>query len=97
MAPVLRLYEDTLSNTADAVELPPVPRMIFVVHGTATIGGRAVSDGEAWHGEAQVMLAPGVGGVTAWRFELAPEGAGDGPLLAVGIRSQLKLAARLDT
>ena len=93
MALVLRLYEDTLSSTADAVELPPVPRMIFVVHGAATIGGRAVSDGEAWHGEAGVMLAPGVGGVTAWRFELAAEGAGDGQLPAVGIRSQLKLAA----
>jgi len=39
MAPVLRLYEDTLSNTAEAVGLPPVPRMIFVVHGAATIGG----------------------------------------------------------
>jgi hypothetical protein len=97
MAPVLRLYEDTLSNTADAVELPPVPRMIFVVHGAATIGARAVSDGDAWHGEADIMLAPCAGGVTAWRFELAPEGAGDDPLLAVGIRSQLKLAARLDT
>ena len=33
MAPVLRLYEDSLSNTAEAVGLPPVPRMIFVVHG----------------------------------------------------------------
>ncbi|MGY8677951.1 hypothetical protein Q2941_09040 [Bradyrhizobium sp. UFLA05-153] len=97
MAPVLRLYEDTLSNLAEAVGLPPVPRTIFVVHGVATIGGSAVSDGEAWHGEANAMLAPGVGGVTVWRFELAPEGAGDAPLLAVGIRSQLKLATRLDT
>ena len=97
MAPVLRLYEDTLSNTAEAVGLPPVPRMIFVVHGAATIGGSAVSDGETWHGEADVMLAPAVSGVTAWRFELVPEGAGDAPLLAAGIRSQLKLAARLDT
>jgi hypothetical protein len=97
MAPVLRLYEDTLSNMVDAVKLPPVPRMIFVVHGAATIGSRAVSDGEAWQGEADVMLAPGVGGVTAWRFELTPEGAGDSPLLAVGIRSQLKIAARLNT
>ena len=96
MAPVLRLYEDTLSNTADAVELAPTPRMIFVVHGAATIGGRVVSDGEVWQGEAEVMLAPGVGGVTAWRFELATEGAGDGQLLAVGIRSHLKLAARLE-
>jgi len=97
MAPVLRLYEDTLSNTAEAVGLPPVPRMIFVVHGAATIDGSAVSDGETWHGEADVMLAPGVSGVTAWRFELVPEGAVDAPLLAAGIRSQLKLAARLDT
>ena len=97
MAPVLRLHEDALSNTAQAMELPPLPRMIFVVHGAATIGGRAVSDGEAWHGEAAVTLAPGTGGVTAWRFELATEGDGDGPRPAVGIRSQLKLAARLDT
>ena len=43
------------------------------------------------------MLAPGVGGVTVWRFELAPESTGNAPLLAVGIRSQLKLAAGLDT
>jgi hypothetical protein len=102
MAPVLRLYEDTLSNTAEAVRLPPVPRVIFVVHGAATIGGIAVNDGETWHGEtwhgeADVMLAPGVSGVTGWRFELVPEGAGDAPLLAAGIRSQLKLSARLDT
>jgi hypothetical protein len=97
MAPVLRLYEDTLSNTAQAVGLPPAPRMIFVVHGVATIGGSAVSDGEAWHGQADVMLASGVGGVTVWRFELVPEGAGDVPLLAVGVRTQLKLVARLGT
>jgi hypothetical protein len=97
MAPVLRLYEDTLSSTAEPVELPPLPRMIFVVHGAATIGGRTVSDGEVWHGEPDVVLVPGAGGVTTWRFELAPEGAGDGPLLAIGIRSQLKIAARLET
>ena len=97
MAPVLRLYEDTLASTAEAVRLPPGPRMIFVVPGVATIGGSAVSDGEAWHGQADVMLAPGAGGVTVWRFELVPEGAGDVPLLTVGVRSQLKLAARLDT
>ena len=97
MAPALRLYEDTLSATVEPAALPPLPRMIFVVHGAAMIGGGAVSDGEAWHGEAEIMLAPGAGGVTVWRFELAPEGAGDSALRAVGIRSQLKLAARLDT
>ncbi|MBR0938830.1 cupin domain-containing protein [Bradyrhizobium jicamae] len=97
MAPMLRLYEDTLSNLADPVGLPPVQRIIFVVHGAATIGGSVVSDGEVWHGETKAVLAPGVGGVTAWRFELATESTGDAPLFAVGIRSQLKLAARLDT
>ena len=41
MHPVLRLYEDVLSS-AETVEfqLPPLPRFIFVVHGSATIGGR---------------------------------------------------------
>jgi hypothetical protein len=107
MAWVLRLYEDTLSNTAQAVALPPMPRVIFVVHGAATIDGIAVNDGETWysetrhsetwHSEAEIMLAPGASGVTGWRFELVPEGAGDAPLLAAGIRSQLKLEARLDT
>jgi len=89
MAPVLRLYEDTLSNTAEAVGLPPVPRMIFVVHGAATIGGSAVSDGETWHGEADVVLAPEVSGVTGWRFELVPGGAGDTPLLAYSRRGSI--------
>lgn len=97
MAAVLRLYEDTLSNATEAVELPPAPRMIFVVHGSATVGGRAVNDGEAWHGEAEITLAPGTGGVTVWRFEFVPESGSDGLLLAKGIRSQLKLAAQLDT
>ena len=41
MHPVLRLYEDVLSS-AENVEfrLPPLPRFIFVVHGSATIGER---------------------------------------------------------
>ena len=99
MAPVLRLYEDTLSNTAETVGLPPVPRMIFVVHGAATIGGSAVSDGETWHGEAEVMIAPGVSGVTGWRlaYERDPEkglalyftplkGAVDTHTLPIGVR-----------
>ena len=51
MHPVLRLYEDILSS-AERVELrlPPLPRFIFVVHGSASIDGRPVGEGEAWHG-----------------------------------------------
>ena len=37
MHPVLRLYEDVLSSAENVeFQLPPLPRFIFVVHGSAT-------------------------------------------------------------
>ena len=51
MATYLRLYEDILAGTAGEVRLPALPRMIFVVHGAATIEGQTLPDGEAWAGE----------------------------------------------
>ena len=39
MPPVLALYEDILSDDA-TLALPPLPRMIFVVHGSVTIADR---------------------------------------------------------
>ena len=73
MHPVLRLYEDVLS-TAESIEfqLPPLPRFIFVVHGSATIGGNAVNEGTAWQGEGATLVRPGPGGVTCWRCGAAP-------------------------
>ena len=56
MPAILRLYEDVLSNDSPEVGLPPAPRMIFVVHGSATFEGRAVGNGEAWHGEGELLL-----------------------------------------
>jgi hypothetical protein len=98
MHPILRLYEDVLSNDgALRVELPALPRMIFIVHGTATIAGRTLSDGEAWHGEEAVNLAPGSGGVTCWRFELAPAGAADGGIAGSAVVSRQKLVASAET
>ena len=44
MAAVLALYEDVLADGA-ALALPAAARMIFLVHGAATIAGRA-----AWSG-----------------------------------------------
>src|SRR5882757_6462343 len=69
MPPALRLSEDILSNAA-TLALPPLPRMIFVVHGAVTIAERTLGDGEAWHGESAVTLAAGGGGAACWRFEL---------------------------
>ena len=52
MHPVLRLYEDVLSTTETiAFRLPPLPRFIFVVHGSAAIAGGMVKAGEAWQGD----------------------------------------------
>jgi hypothetical protein len=106
MAPVLRLFEDSLSGGA-SLKLPALPRMIFVVHGAVTIDGKAFGDGdasngeassgEAWSGEGAVSLASGKDGVTLWRYELAGSGsqpaAGSGP----GVRSLEKLSAVLET
>jgi len=94
MHPILRLYEDVVANDSPEIGLPPAPRMIFVVHGSATFEGRAVGDGEAWHGEGELMLEPGPAGLTCWRFELVAGDAGDGALRGV---SRPKMSAPLPT
>jgi quercetin dioxygenase-like cupin family protein len=67
--------------------------MIFLVHGGATIAGRALRDGEAWHGEGAATVHAGSTGATCWRFELAAPPA----VAAPGVTSRQKLAAALDT
>jgi hypothetical protein len=94
MPPVLALYEDVFSNEA-TLALPPLPRMIFVVHGSVTIADRTLGDGEAWHGEGAATLAAGATGATCWRFELTARAAPDAS--AAGVSSRAKLSARLDT
>jgi hypothetical protein len=97
MPAILRLYEDTLSGSAAPVALPAYPRMIFVVHGEAAIGGKAIRDGEAWHGEGIAAVAPGKNGATLWRFELTSAVASGTPLSGPGVRSHEKLSAVLET
>jgi hypothetical protein len=98
MPAILRLYEDVLPNDGTLrVALPALPRMVFIVHGAATIGGRSLADGEAWHGEDAATLTPGSGGVTCWRFELAGADAADGTAAGSGVVSRQKLAARAET
>jgi hypothetical protein len=93
MAPTLALYEDVLADGA-ILTLPALPRMIFLVHGSATIAERTVTDGEAWQGEGAVTLTAGAAGATCWRFELMDDAV---ERAATGVSSHLKLAARLDT
>jgi hypothetical protein len=98
MHPVLRLYEDVLSS-AETTEfnLPPLPRFIFVVHGSAMIAGVAVNAGEAWQGEGAAAVRPGPGGVTCWRWELVRGDHGSTVASAPGMISHEKLTAFLET
>ncbi len=62
MHPVLRLYEDVLSSAENVVfRLPPLPRFVFVVHGSARIGDQPVNEGEAWQGEGSDCSEAGQG------------------------------------
>jgi hypothetical protein len=98
MHPVLRLYEDVLSS-AENVEfrLAPLPRFIFVVHGSATIDGKAVNEGEAWQGEAGTAVKPGAAGVTCWRWELTRGDQGSTTACAPGMITHEKMSAYLET
>ena len=94
MNPLLRLYEDVLSNEAE-ISLPALPRLIFVVHGSIAIGDRTLRDNEAMGSAGAVRLKPGRGGATIWRWELVAGNAGDAA--GASLISLEKLAARLDT
>src|SRR5262249_4300759 len=76
--------------------LPAGVRMIFVAHGSITLGDRTVGDGETWHGEGAVTLSPGDQGATCWRFELT-RGEAHNTVVGPDVRSLEKIAARLDT
>ena len=90
---VLRLYEDVLSSDSAEVSLPPLPRMVFVAHGSVTIADRTLRDGEAWNGEGAVTLKAGREGATLWRWEMAAADAAAGTLAARGVVCREKLIA----
>ena len=50
MHPELRLIEDFLTDRG-ALSLPALPRMLYVVRGSLTIGQRVLGQGEAFFGE----------------------------------------------
>ena len=101
MYPMLRLFEDVLSNNGAEVALPALPRMIFMVHGSIAIADRTLRDDEAWSGEGAVRLKAGRDGATIWRWEFvtgdAGAGAGAGAIAGQGVVSREKLSARLGT
>ena len=97
MHSVLQLHEDTITGGAPEVSLPALARMIFVVHGSATIGDKTFADGEAYGGEGAVAVKAGKDGVTVWRFEVVAAGKELGAVSGKGVRSLEKLSAALET
>ncbi len=97
MPPTLRLYEDVLSSDAAAVNLPALPRMIFVAHGAIAAAERTLHDGEAFGSEDALKLKAGGEGTTLWRWEFASGNAGAGALSGPGVSSREKLTVGLDT
>ena len=97
MTAMLRLFEDVLSSDAVEIDLPALPRMIFVAHGSVRSADRTLRDGEAFGSEGAMPLKAGGEGATLWRWEFVSGGAGANALAAHGAVSHEKLSARLDT
>jgi hypothetical protein len=70
MHPELRLIEDFLTDKG-AISLPALPRMLFVVRGSVTIGQRLLGQGEALFGEDMITAHAAETGATLWRWELS--------------------------
>ena len=99
MHPVLRLYEDVLSS-AENVEfrLAPLPRFIFVVHGSATIDGKTLNEGDAWQGDSAAPSsspapAASPAGAGSWRAATKASTVACAP----GMITHEKLSAYLET
>lgn len=97
MHPTLRLYEDVFASDGNTAALRALPRMIFIVHGSATIADRTFRDGETWAGEDAVSFKAGRDGATVWRWELTPGEAGPAVIAGQGVVSREKLSASLAT
>ncbi len=62
----MALLEDRLDG-AEALRLPPAPRLLYLAHGTARVDGRAMAADTALFTEhAVTAIGPG----TLWRFEI---------------------------
>ncbi len=62
----MALLEDRLDG-ADALRLPPAPRLLYLAHGAARVDGRAMAADTALFTE-HAVIATGPG--TLWRFEI---------------------------
>ena len=96
MHPELRLIEDFLTDRG-VLSLPALPRMLYVVRGSITIGQRVVAQGEALFGEDLITAHAEGTGATLWRWELSDPRQPAAKLTSSSIITREKLAMPLLT
>ena len=96
MHPELRLIEDFLTDKG-ALSLPALPRMLYVVRGSLTIGERVLGPGETLFGEDMIAGDTAVTGATLWRWELSDPRQPAAKTGRPGVISHTKLTAPLTT
>ena len=96
MHPELRLTEDFLTDRG-ALSLPALPRMLYVVRGSLTIGQRVLGQGEAFFGEDLITAHADGTGATLWRWELSDPRQPAVKITHSSVISHTKLAAPLAT
>ena len=70
MHPELRLIEDFMTDRG-VLNLPALPRMLYVVRGSITAGRRTVRMGETLYSEETITAHAEETGATLWRWELS--------------------------
>jgi hypothetical protein len=95
MHPELRLIEDFLTDKG-AISLPALPRMLYVVRGSVTVGQRVLGQGEALFGEDMITAHAAEAGATLWRFELSDPRQPAAKTADVSANSWPKLSAPLE-
>src|SRR5262249_44407225 len=95
MHPELRLIEDFLTDRG-VLSLPALPRMLYVVRGSVTVGQRMLGHGEALFGEDALTASAEGTGATLWRFELSDGGEPAVPFKGSSLRSTPMLAVALE-
>ena len=96
MHPELRLIEDFLTDKG-VLTLPALPRMLFMVRGSLTIGQRVLGPGEALFGEDLITAHAEGTGATVWRWELSDPRQPPLKQTSASVDSRIKIAASLET
>jgi hypothetical protein len=95
MHPELRLIEDFLTDRG-ALSLPALPRMLYVVRGSLTVGQRVLGQGEVLFAEDLIAARAEGAGATLWRFELSDPRQPAVKATNAGVSSWPKLAVQLE-